>query len=485
MKRPVPLLLHEMRPRATLGIALAGLAVTATTALSYPLRETMPEASTGVLYLLPVVVISIFWGLRLGLLTGLLSATAFNFFHIPPTGRFHVADPEHWVALGVFLIAAIMVSSVAELARARAVEAEIRRREAELTAEMARLLLGHETAEALPAAAARIASALGLDWTRIVPAGPSRADPHDPTALGIPLGPDGGAIGTLLVPADADGQAVERLNGQVAPALETLLAAALERERLQSDAVEADALRRSDEIKTALLRSVSHDLRTPLTAIVAAGDALGSPELSRADREELAETVTGQASRLARFVDHLLDLSRLEAGAAEPRRSWCSLEEIAQEAIAQIADGTRFELSIDPDLPLIEVDAVQIERALVNVLENAARYTDDGPVSVRAGLVGSELIVRVVDHGPGIPEGEHQRVFEPFYRSNGGKRPGDRGSGLGLAIAKGFVEANGARIWVESPAAGGTAIAVALPAELQAEAGGVGVEGAGAGAGER
>ncbi len=309
-------MLRETRPPMALGFSVAVGAVVAITALIYALKEVMPEVSTGVLYLLAVLVVSTFWGLWMGIFTSLLSAAAFNFFHIPPTGEFTIAEAQNWVALVVFFGAAVLASSVAELARSRAIEAEFRRREAELATEMARLLLGGaRPTEARAEAAARLAGALGLRQARIVLADEPAASP-DRTETAIPLNQGGRKIGTLFVPEDADPEAMELLRAGVAPALETLLAAALERERLQAEVVEADALRRSDVIKTALLRAVSHDLRTPLTAIVAAGEALGSSTISSEDRAELAQTVTAESSRLSGLVEKLLDLSRLEAGAA-------------------------------------------------------------------------------------------------------------------------------------------------------------------------
>ena len=462
VERRRPLLLREARPSAALGILVAAGAVAAITVLIYPLGEVMPEVSAGVLYLLAVLAISTYWGLRLGLLTSVLSAAAFNFFHISPTGRFTIAEPQNWVALAVFFAAAVLASSVAELARARAVEAEVRRREAVLAAEMATLLLGGgRVADALDETADRLAQALGLRSARIA-LGSSASGPGE---RAIPLHRDRGMIGTLIVPADSDPESLERLGERIVPALETLLAAALERERLQAEAVEAGALRRSDEIKTALLRSVSHDLRTPLTAIVASGDALASATLTGKERTELADALTDEASRLTRLVDQLLDLSKLEAGAAEPRRDWCSIEEIAHGAAEHAPDDAVFKFSIDRELPLINADAAQIERALANVLENAVRHSGGRPVSIRARAVGSRVIIRIVDQGGGIPEAELERVFEPFHRGDGRRAVGQRGSGLGLAIAKGFVEANGGRIWAESLPGQGTVIVIEMPVE--------------------
>jgi two-component system sensor histidine kinase KdpD len=447
------------------GVVVAVLAVAAITASIYPLREISPAESNGVAYLLAVLLVSTIWGLWLGLLTSVASAAAFNFFHLPPTGRFTIADSRHWVALGVFLVAAVVASAVAELARSRAAEAERRRREADLAAELARMLLGGPSVEAtLDDASRRLADALGLPSATIV-LGPLAG--HD-AALAFDLFRGSERIGALVVPGEVSPRMRDRLGARVVPALEALLAAALERDRLEAEVVETRALRRSDELKTALLRTVSHDLRTPLTAILTAGSALAEGQLSRADRVELGKAIVEEAERLTAVVEKLLDLSRLQAGAAQPRPQWCSLEEILREtAVALDPSGTRFGLSIDMNLPLIRADAAQLERAFANLLENAARYSGDHRVSVRARVVGERVMVRVVDRGPGIPPEELTRIFEAFYRAPG-QRGGHTGSGLGLAIVKGFVEANGGSVWAESLPGQGTSFVVAFPVERDA-----------------
>lgn len=385
MPRPSSsLLVRDARPPLWLGVLAAGLAVAATTALIFPLRTVMPVVSTGVIYLLAVLLVSTWFGLWAGLGTALASALAFNWFHIPPTGRFTIAEPENWVALAVFLAAAAIVSTLAELARAQARQAEERRRES----------------------------------------------------------------------------------------LEALLAAALDREALQREVVETQALRRSDDIKTALLRAVSHDLRSPLTAIAAAGEALASPGLTAQEREQLAAAVVGEASRLSRLVDKLLDLSRLQGGAADPRTEWCSVEEVLRAAMEETPHAAGWSVGIDPELPLIRADAAQLERAFANLLENAARHGGGHPVAVRARAVGHRVLVRIVDRGPGIPERERERIFEPFHRGVSGAASdgAHAGSGLGLAVVRGFVEANGGRVWAESLPGQGAAFVVELPLPVEAPA---------------
>jgi two-component system, OmpR family, sensor histidine kinase KdpD len=458
-----PALVRGGRPSAPAGIAAAVAAVAVCTALIYPLRTITPAVSLGVVYLLGVLVVSTLWGLWLGVLTAVLSAVAFNFFHLPPTGHFTVGDSRNWVALVAFLVTAVAASTVAELARSRAQEAEARRQEADLAAEMARILLrGDDLERALPTVARRLSEALGLPSASIE----TDAVAGDERRAALPLRDGERVLGTLLVPANLPEATLTRLRAHIVPSLEAILGAALERDALLREVVETSALRRSDELKTALLRAVSHDLRSPLTAILTAAGALSAASLHAAERDELAADITTEATRLARLVDKLLDLSRLEADSAEPRREWCSVEEVLLAAVDDLdTPPEAIALAVDADLPLIRADAAQLERAFANLLENAVRYSAGKPVSVRARAVRARILVRIVDRGPGVPRRELQRIFEPFYR---GERNGHRGSGLGLAIVRGFVEANGGTVKVESLPGQGTTFEVALPIEERA-----------------
>lgn len=455
---PGSLLRGEPPPRWIGALAsIAGVAVC--TLLIFPLKRIAPPASFGVLYMLVVFAVSVTWGSGLGAATAVGSALALNFFHLPPVGHLAIRSTQNWVALVAFLIAAGLASSVAELARARAREAEDRRREADFAAGTARLLLrGERLDQALPQVSVRLAESLGLPWASIEL---SRARP-DARRAAFVLRDGDEEVGTLLVPVDTPDETQRRIAERVAPALEALLSAARERERLLAEVVETSALRRADVVKTALLRAVSHDLRSPLTAIRAAGESVALPGLSSAEREELASVVQEESRRLSRLVDNLLDLSRLEAGAAHPRREWISIEEIIRVAVSELAESEGdFLLAVERDLPLIEADAVQLERALVNVLENARRHSGGAPVAIRARVGNGRLRIRVVDRGPGIPEARLERVFEPFYR--GESNLDSRGSGLGLAIARGFVQANGGSLHVESSPGQGASFVFSLP----------------------
>jgi K+-sensing histidine kinase KdpD len=361
------------------GLGVAILCVALSTALIYPLRQITPAVSTGVVYMLAVLVISIYWGLWLGLFTAVASAAAFNFFHIPPTGNLDVANGENWVALAVFLAAAVIVSSLAEQSRARQREAEQRR-------------------------------------------------------------------------------------GEASRAMQATMALLIDRERLQAATIETEALRRSDEVKTALLRAVSHDLRSPLTAILAAGEALSAESVEDGDRRALAEAVTAESARLSRLVDKLLDLSRLEGGHAQPRLDWCSIEEVVAAAVEDLGErGDLVRVVLEDDLPFVRADAAQLERAIANLLDNAVRFSAGEQALVRARALRDRVAIRIVDRGPGISHGDLERVFEPFFQG-AGDRPHE-GSGLGLAIVRGLVEVNGGQVWAESTPGQGTTFVVEMPLE--------------------
>jgi two-component system sensor histidine kinase KdpD len=444
------------------GAVVAAIAVTAATAAIYPLKQIAPVVSLSVVYLPAVLLVSARGGLGLGLLTSAASALAFNFFHLPPVGHFSIAHARDWVALGAFTVAAATVSAMAEIARSGALEADRRRSEADLSAGLAReLLAGARTEAALGGTARRLAQALAVSSARIEL---GNAHPGDRQVAIALRGRDGEQAATLLVPRALPADTMKRLTERVVPSLAALVAIALDRDALQAEAVETASLRRSDDLKTALLRAVSHELRSPLTAMVTAGHALGSRSLSAEEREQLSADVVEEGERLSALIDKLLDLSRLQAGRAEPRRDWVSIEEIlltARDAVPAGPGSVR--LSVDPDLTPVMADAAQLERVFANLLENALRYSGQRPVSVHARQTGDRVVIRVVDHGPGIGAGEQERIFEPFYRGQEATATRWTGSGLGLAIAKGFVEANRGTLSVESLPGQGSSFIVSLP----------------------
>jgi two-component system sensor histidine kinase KdpD len=435
--------------------AIAGVA--AATGLIFALRHSAPVLSLGVVYVLVVLVISTYWGAAFGIGTAVLSALAFNFFHIPPTGRLTIATSNDWVGLITFLAVAMAASAVAELARDRTVDAEERRAEADIAAGAARALLGGGRLEdGLAQTAQRIAVALDLASAQLV-LGTAEGDDR---RMAYALRRDDAQIATLVLPAALPTRVDARLRERIVPALEVVLAGAIEREALLEEVVETVSLRRSDDLKTAILRAVSHDLRSPLTAMISSGEALGSPALDAEDRVALSRAVVEEGARLERLIAKLLDLSRLQSGEADPHLEWTDLGEVLTAARDDLGRPELVTLQLDRDLPPLRADAVQLERAFANLMENAVTHGEDQPVSVRARAVGHRLVVRVVDRGPGVPVAEHQRIFTPFYRAAGAATGG---SGLVLAIVHGFVTANGGTVRVESLPGQGASFVVEFP----------------------
>jgi two-component system sensor histidine kinase KdpD len=440
-----------VRARAELlvGILASAGAVVLVSAVVALLKPHVPVLSLGALYVLAVLPVAVFWGTALAAAVAVASMLAFNWFFLPPYHTFQLRDGSNWLALAVFLVVAFAVSALAARARARRDDAEQRRTEAHALAEAALdLLRGRTLDEELGHLAALTSGVLGIEGARLElgERTPGEGECALPVRVGLRV------VATLLV--DEEAVVDDAVRQRFVPSLAALLAVVAERSHLEAEALEAEALRRSDALKTALLRAVSHDLRSPLTAILASADALASPGLAleEEDRLGLAEAIRGEATRLDRVVEQLLDLSRLEAGTAEPHRELWHVDELVGQALTGLgADADRVQLEIPSDAPPVEVDAAQVERVLANLVENALRYSPAGSrVLVRAEHGATELRLHVVDRGPGLPAGERDALFQPFRRGSGG-----RGSGLGLAIARGFAEANGGRLWAQDDPAGG------------------------------
>lgn len=437
------------------GLIVSVALVAAVTGAIVLLKPHVPVLSLSVLYLLVVLPVAVIWGLPYSIAVSVASMLAFNFFCLPPLYTFTLADSRNWFALAVFLVTAVVVSELAAGLRRRA-------RESALLAEIATSLLerGQVSGE-LARIASEAARALQVGRAEITlgePAG--RAD----DAERYPLTAGERRVGSIDLRQPRQGSAAARR--RLLPALVSLLGVAIDRERLAAEALEAEALRRSDAMKTAVLRAVSHDLRTPLMAILASASALSQPDLEirQQDRDELLATIGAEAARLDRLVGNLLDLSRLQAGAAEPEPAAWAIDDLVVQALDELGTAAeRIEVLLPDESPIVSVDAWQIERTIVNLLENALKYSaDSGAVRVQITSGRPDVLVRFIDHGPGVPRQELERIFEPFQR--GTRNDGVTGAGLGLAIARGFAEANGGRLWAESREGQGATFVLALPA---------------------
>jgi two-component system, OmpR family, sensor histidine kinase KdpD len=452
---------------ATAAESVAAVAV-ATGAVAL-LNLVAPATSLGVVYVLAVMFVAIRHGAVPAFVTAAASVLVMNFFFIEPTHRLTIADDHNVVALAVLLVAGFVVARLASWARAqakqaafRADQALLREREAKLLAEAASSLLGSADAQK-PAVGPSLQRALEEAGARLELC---HAPAPKPSEVALPLRM-AGATGWLYVARD--GQWSRADADRVIQALSNLIALAQERNRIADTAAEAEATRRADVAKTAIMHAISHDLRTPLTAISTAAGALREPGLSEEDRGELTSVVSTESDHLERMVADLLDLSRIEAGAVNPQTDWCDLNETIERA-AEHVRGERgdFALKIDvaPDLPLVRADAAQLERVFTNLIDNAAKFSPTGKaVEVRGICANGRVTIRVIDHGRGVPPSEHAHIFKPFVRG----RDAHAGSGLGLAICRGFVEANGGRIALQSRGRESTAFAVSFPAVAQPE----------------
>ena len=310
------------------------------------------------------------------------------------------------------------------------------------------------------AVAAAIASFLAYNWFFVEPLHTFQVgDPDEWLALVL-----------FLVTAVITGQLAARLRERAREASERAREAVAlyeERERLREAATEAEVLRRADDLKTALLGAVSHDLRTPLASIIASAGSLRQRDVdwTDAERDGFLADIENEARRLGRIVANLLDLSRMESGTLRPERGWYDVAALVDDVVGRLRGLTgqhNVRVTIPDDLPPVPLDYVEIDQVLTNVIENAARHTPAGTtIWISAEREADAIVIGVADDGPGIAEDERARVFDPFIR--GGDRRAARGAGLGLAISRGLVEAHGGYITAEERPGGGTWIRISLP----------------------
>jgi len=462
-----PRLAGRLGLRSLLSAALeVVLAVAAATAVVALMQSAAPPAGLGVVYLLAVLEVAVRRGQLAALLTAVLGVLTLNYLFITPRHRLAIAHRQDLIELIVSLIAALVVGRLAGMERLRAAEAESRARlaaareqEATLLAQAASAILSGRSLKAqLASIEALVAAATGASGVRIVAESASSPRSDEVT---VRLKADQ----CLWLHVSADSTWEEQQLERISEPLGKLLDVAREQERVAEQAAETEAARRTETARTAVLHAISHDLRSPLTAITTAASALQAVQVTRAEREELVDVIDGEGARLAKLVDDLLDLSKIEAGAVLPRSDWCDLQDVVASAMTHIPDSHPIELALPADLPLVRADAAQLERVFSNLLENAIKFSPQGsPVSVTGSPATGRVTVQVTDLGRGIPLSQRARVFEPFFRG----RPGSgTGSGLGLAICRGFVEANGGRILLQTGAERGTSFLVSFPVARQ------------------
>jgi two-component system sensor histidine kinase KdpD len=434
--------------------------------------DTLNLTSNVLAFLLAVVVVALVGGLWPAILTAVAGSLVLNYFFTPPTGTFTIADANDVLALAIFVLVAALVSSVVDRAARRTRQAARSAAESETLATLAGTVLRGETA--LPALLERVREAFGMEGAVLL----ERLDTDELTETWRPIASAGTT--TIVRPEDGDAAIPARddlvlvLQGRSLAADERRLvgafaahaAALVDRTRLSEAAAEAKPLAEADKLRTALLRAVGHDLRSPLASAKAAVTSLRSSDVDWTDDEqdELLATADESLDRLARLVDDLLDLSRLQAGVLPVFTRPMALDEIVPVVMAGLGDdGAKVTVDIPPTLPLVAADPVLLERVLANLLANALRYSPPGrPPLVTGSALGDVVEIRIIDRGPGIPAAERDRIFAPFQRL--GDTDNTAGAGLGLALARGLAEAMHGTLEPEETPGGGLTMVVSIPA---------------------
>ncbi|MFC9226715.1 ATP-binding protein [Streptomyces hygroscopicus] len=448
-----------------LTLLLAGTGVTLAT-------EAGPGfANEVLLFLFLNVLAALLGGMVPALASAAVGSLLLNYYFTPPTHTLTIADPENIVAIAIFVAVAVSVASVVDLAARRTHQAARLRAESEILSFLAGSVLRGETS--LEALLERVRETFAMDTVALL----ERESDVAPWTCAGSVGGQGGAPPPER-PEDAEvdmpvgDHMALALSGRVLPAEDRRVLAAfaaqaavvLDRQRLAQEAEQARDLAEGNRIRTALLAAVSHDLRTPLAAIKAAVSSLRSDDVawSAEDEAELLEGIEDGADRLDHLVGNLLDMSRLQTGTVTPLIREIDLDEVVPMALVGVPDAD-VALDVPEELPMVAVDPGLLERAVANIVENAVKYSPpDRPVLVSASALGDRVELRVADGGPGVPDSEKDRIFEPFQRY--GDAPRGAGVGLGLAVARGFAEAMGGRLTAEDTPGGGMTMVLTLRA---------------------
>jgi two-component system sensor histidine kinase KdpD len=462
-------------PRSRLGytVAVAGTALVTVPLLAF--RGEVDKTTVVLAYLLVVTAAAAAGGLGPGITAAGLGFLCFDVLFLQPYHHILVDDPQDWLSLGVYLLVAVVVSLLVGTSERRRLRAERRERETRMLFDLSTSLVTHGSLEdTLRAVVGTVRSLFDLAGCAIVLPGDdggvrlAAVDGQPPGELDerVPMRSGEQVVGSLVVVAgDPGSPALGEAERRVLATFANQAALAVEWGQQEEQRNRALALQETDRLRTALLNSVSHDLRTPLASIKASASSLLDREVrwDDAERDDFLATINTEADRLTRLVHNLLDMSRIEAGALDPRLVESSVAEVTGPPArrARAASGQRVEVDVPEELPPILADPVRLDQVLTNLLDNARSYAAGSPVQVVARQAGDTVELRVVDHGPGIPVPERERVFDQFYRVESGRRP--EGTGMGLAICRGIVLAHGGTLRVETTPGGGASFVLTLP----------------------
>lgn len=476
--------------------------VAGATALSALIAPAITPTNLVVIYLLSVVLAAIFLGRGPAIMVSILSVAAFDFFFVPPQFTFVVSDTEYLLTFLGLLAVGLVISYLTAQVREQAEAAQRREMQTAALYELGRDLT---VTAGLDSAAKTVTAHISQTFSREVAiflpdegvlkvyatspglhigenelavatwayehgqlAGRGTDTLPDAPMRCLPLKTTHGAIGVLGVKPTGSNHSLTPDQRRTLDAFANQVALAIERARLVEQAQQAELLEATEKLQTALLNSISHDLRTPLVSITGALSSLEEgPIMDEEIRRSLITTAREEADRLNRLVGNLLNMTRLEAGAMRIHPEPCDVQDLIGSTLEQF--GSRLEdrqvmIDLPQDLPLVPLDFVWIGLVLVNIIDNALKYSpQDSPIEIRSRVAGEGLEISVADRGIGIPPEDLVRVFNKFYRV---QRPDIvAGTGLGLSISKGILEAHGGKIWAENRSGGGTIIKMHLPLE--------------------
>jgi two-component system sensor histidine kinase KdpD len=482
---------------------LPGVLITVVcTVLAAIMSMWFAATNLAMVYLLGVVLAATRFGREASVVAAVLGVIAFDFFFIPPLYSFAISDTQYLLAAIVLLTVGLVISSLAAgLRRQTRIAIHRERRTAALYAMTRELAVASSLDEIASSAASHLAQVFDADGMILIrnPDGTLRqlstaGDARLLTSIeasiadwvlahGVAAGFGTGtlpAADAMYLPLNGSlgmrGVLVVRLRNQqrLAPEQQHLLetfanqiAVAVERDQLWRQARDAAFAAQEERLRNSLLSSISHDLRTPLAVMSGSASSLlqGDSQLPAGSQRQIVETINDESQRMTRIVNNILDMTRLESGPVQLDLQWYPLEEILGAVLGRLKDqlGRRsVRIDIPCDLPMLHVDGALFEKVLINLLENAAKYTPaDAYIDVSASCEDGRIQIRAMDNGPGIPKGSERRLFEKFYR--GQTEGAISGTGLGLSICRAIVEAHGGRIWAENRPEGGAIFALVLP----------------------
>ncbi len=501
-----PVLVRRRAPVAWQGYAWALVACLLASLVAWAFQDFgLAETNKALVFLLAVALVAARFGLGPGITAAFVGVLAFDFFFVPPYLTFAVADAQYVITFAILMVVAVIVSSLAARLRNQVRASRARERRLEALYRMSRELSGMAGRHQLAAVAQReVRETFGADTSLYLPGSDGRLEPvvssgaadvpgqreaavaqwvmdhahiagegtdtlPDAKGLFVPLLTPRGTVGVLRVAQPEQETLLLPDNRQLLETLAQQIGVAIERDELVEETRGVVLEIERERLRSSLLSSVSHDLRTPLAAIAGASSTLLelSDSADPAQRRELLEELVEESNRLARLVDNLLNMTRLEAGKIVVDKQWFPLEDVIGSALGRLRQelaGRSVDKHLPEDLPLVPLDGVLVEQALVNLLDNAVKYSPPGsPLEVSAQVHDDEVRVSVSDRGQGLAAGEEERVFDKLFRGSASSTSGGRGAGLGLAIVTAIVTAHGGRVWAENRPGGGAEFNLTLP----------------------